>query len=70
VKARNLRRDAADAVLVLLALTFEPGDAPGGLVVLSFAGGGDLRIEVECIDAAMADVTAPWPTPRAPRHEA
>ena len=69
VKARNLRRDAADGVLVLLALTFEPGDAPGGHIVLSFAGGGDLRLEVECIDAAMADVTAPWATSRAPRHE-
>ena len=70
VKARNLRRDATDAVLVLLAITFEPGEAPGGHVVLSFAGGGDLRVEVECIDAALADVTAPWPTPRAPRHDA
>ena len=69
VKARNLRRDAADAVLVLLAMTFEPGEAPGGHVVLSFAGGGDLRVEVECIDAALADVTAPWPTPRAPHHD-
>ena len=69
VKARNLRRDAVDGVLVLLALTFEPGEAPGGHVVLSFAGDGDLRVEVECIDAAMADITAPWPTPRAPSHE-
>ena len=53
----------------LLALTFEPGEAPGGAVVFTFAGGGDLRAEVECIDAAMADLSDPWPTPRKPEHQ-
>ena len=70
VKARRLRRNAKDAVVNLLAIAFEPGEAPGGAIVLTFAGGGDLRAEVECIDAVLADLTAPWPTPRAPAHEA
>ena len=30
VKSRNLRRDAPDAVVELLAVRFEPGEAPGG----------------------------------------
>jgi len=68
VRSRNLRRDAKGAVVELLALTFEPGEAPGGAVVLTFAGGGDLRAEVECIEAVLADVSTPWPTPRAPTH--
>ena len=68
VKSRNLRREAKGAVVELLALTFEPGEAPGGAVVFTFAGGGDLRAEVECIDAALADLSAPWPTPRKPEH--
>ena len=68
VKSRNLRREARSAVVELLALTFEPGEAPGGAVVFTFAGGGDLRAEVECIDAALADLSAPWPTPRKPEH--
>ena len=68
VKSRKLRRDAKGAVVELLALTFEPGEAPGGAVVFTFAGGGDLRAEVECIDAALADLSAPWPTPRKPGH--
>ncbi len=68
VQSRNLRRDARRAVVELLALSFEPGEAPGGTVVFTFAGGGDLRAEVECIDAALADLTAPWPTPRTPGH--
>ena len=70
VKARNLRRETADAVLELLMLTFEPSDPPGGRVLFTFAGGGDLAAEVECIDAALADLSAPWPAPRPPVHDA
>lgn len=69
VKARRIRRDRADAVVELLAVTFEPGEAPGGALTLSFAGGGDLRVEVECVDAVLADVSEPWPTPRKPKHD-
>lgn len=68
VQSRRLRREARRAVLELLALTFEPGEAPGGTVVFTFAGGGDLRAQVECVDAALADLSAPWPTPRTPEH--
>lgn len=70
VKSRNLRRDAKGAVIELLAVTFEPGEAPGGVVIFTFAGGGDLRVEVECIEAVLADVSAPWRTPRVPSHGA
>lgn len=69
LQARKIRRDRPDAVLELLALSFEPGEAPGGVLTFAFAGGGDLRAEVECIDAVLADVSQPWPTPRAPAHE-
>ena len=69
VKARNLRRDAPRAVVELLTLEFEPGEAPGGTVALTFAGGGDLRCEVECLDVVLADVSAPWPARRVPAHE-
>ena len=69
VQARNLRRGAKDAVVELLNIGFEPGEAPGGAVVFTFAGGGDLRAEVECLDVVLADVSAPWPTPRTPKHQ-
>lgn len=69
VQSRKLRRDAKNAVVELLALTFEPGEAPGGAVVFTFAGGGDLRVQVECVEAVLADVSTPWPTPRSPTHE-
>lgn len=69
VKSRKLRRDARGAVVVLLSITFEPGESPGGAVVFTFAGGGDLRAEVECLDLILADVSDPWSTPRTPKHE-
>jgi hypothetical protein len=68
VQTRKIRRGARDAVLEVLAVTFEPGDAPGGTITISCAGGGDLRAVVECVDAVLADVSAPWPTPRTPTH--
>jgi len=68
VQARKIRRGARDAVLEVLALSFDAGDPPGGMITISCSGGGDLRAAVECIDAVLADVSAPWPTPRAPAH--
>lgn len=68
-QTRKIRREAPDAVLEILAMTFEPGEAPGGVVTLTCAGGGDLRATVECVEAVLADVSQPWPTPRKPAHE-
>ena len=69
VKSRNIRRVPAGAVVELLAIGFEPAGPPGGVVTLTFAGDGDIAVTVECIDAALADVSAPWPTPRTPAHD-
>ena len=68
-QTRKIRRDASEAVLEILAITFEPGEAPGGVVTIACAGGGDLRASVECVEAVLADVSQPWPTPRKPAHE-
>ena len=70
MQQRKIRRDRPEAVLELLAITFEAGEPPGGVLTLSFAGGGDLRMWVECVDAVLADLSAPWPTPRSPAHDA
>lgn len=69
VQARKIRRNAPTAVLEVLAVTFEPGEAPGGTVTISCAGGGDIRALVECVDAVLADTSAPWSTRRTPDHE-
>ncbi len=69
VQARKLRRDAPRAVVSLLAVEFEPGEAPGGVVLLRFSGDADLRCQVECIDAVLSDVSAPWGAKSRPTHE-
>lgn len=67
VKSRRLPRGPEHA-LELLAMDFEPGEAPGGRVTLMFAGGGDLRIDVECLDAVLTDLSERWPARVAPTH--
>jgi hypothetical protein len=67
VKSRRLQR-GPESALELLAIDFEPGEAPGGRVILMFAGGGDLRIDVECLDAVVADLSERWPAQMAPAH--
>jgi hypothetical protein len=69
VRSRGVRQGAPAAVVELLSLRFEPGpDAPGGAVVLTLAGDGELRAEVEALDALLTDVSDPWPARRAPSH--
>ena len=69
VKARRLRRTAKEAILELLSLDFTPSEAPGGVLTFQFAGGGDLAVTVECVDAVLADLSEPWSTPRIPKHD-
>lgn len=57
-----------DTVLALLAVTFEAGEEPSGVVMLHFAGGGAVRLEVECIEAELRDLGAAWRTPSKPAH--
>lgn len=67
VKSRRLPR-GPESPLELLAMDFEPGEAPGGRVIMMFAGGGDLRIDVECLDAVLTDLSERWPARIAPTH--
>jgi hypothetical protein len=57
-----------NAILELLAITFEPGEEPSGVLTLSFAGGGAIRLEVECIEAELRDLGAAWRTRIKPEH--
>ena len=57
-----------DVVLVLLTVAFEPGDEPEGTLILHFAGGGAIRLGVECIEAELRDLGAVWSTQHKPEH--
>ena len=69
-KVRGMDPRARDAACSLLAIEFAPEAPPGGGVVLLFAGCGDLRLDVECIDAALIDISEPWVVAAKPQHEA
>jgi hypothetical protein len=69
LRSRKINQDSKGAVLMLLSIGFEPHEAPEGDIVLSFAGGGDLRLEVECIEAKLEDLGPQWETARKPVHD-
>jgi len=69
VKSIGIDRRAPGAILSLLAVEFTQGDAPAGEIRLLFAGGGEIRLSVECIEAQLADLGAAWQTKARPAHD-
>lgn len=61
--------DPSAGALNLLAISFEPGEAPSGALRLDFSGGGAIRAEVECIEAQLKDLGPVWEAIRRPAHE-
>lgn len=55
-KCRNVDPAGKDAVLNLLSVDFSESDAPGGVVTLTFSGGGALRLDVECLEVELVDI--------------
>ncbi|MBE0701820.1 MAG: DUF2948 family protein [Afipia sp.] len=55
-KARGIDLADRNSVLELFGLEFHPDKAPGGSVVLMFADGAALRLDVECIECELADI--------------
>lgn len=71
VRTSGLSRDKADDVLSLLAIRFEPGtEAPGGMIELTCSGGAAVRLDVDYIEARLADLGAAWETHSLPAHRA
>ena len=69
VKTQNIRQGDPDAIISLLAITFQETDTPSGVITLDFAGGGTIRLEVECIEASLKDLGPAWATANQPSHE-
>jgi hypothetical protein len=71
VKTKDVKLGASAAIVSILAVTFTPKavDDPAGVVEIVLAGGGAIRLEVECIDAELADMTQPWTARATPDHE-
>lgn len=59
-----------DAVLELLAVTVTPGEDGAATLDLDFAGPAAIRLEVECVEIALEDLTESWPARAKPVHKA
>ena len=72
VQSQKVKLGAGEAVVSILALNFKPNgnEDPGGVIEIVLAGGGLLRLTVECIDAELADLTGSWAARGTPNHEA
>lgn len=69
-KVSGIDLKAGHEVLALLAVQFEalaPED-PQGHVTLVFAGGGAVRLHVECIEAELKDLGPAWQARAVPKH--
>ena len=68
VRTSGVDRAESGKILEMLAIQFEPTDAPQGKITLVFAGGALLEIEVEVIEARLADLGTAWATHAKPNH--
>jgi len=67
-KCQHVNPAQKDGILNLLAIEFAETDAPAGTVTLVFSGGATLRLEVECLEAELADMGSSWPAAACPCH--
>ena len=67
-KCRNLDQTNKDNRLNLLAVEFAETDSPAGVVTLTFSGGGMIRLDVECLEAELADLGEVFAATLCPDH--
>lgn len=67
-KAHGIDRGKKEDVLSLLAVRFVGRDAPAGTVELVFSGDSAIRLDVECIEARLADTGGSWGASSRPTH--
>jgi hypothetical protein len=67
-KCQHVNPAQKDGILNLLAIEFAETDAPAGTVTLVFSGGATLRLEVECLEAELADMGSSWAAAACPCH--
>jgi hypothetical protein len=70
VKVSGIDTNSVEGVLELLAIRFTLTDDPAGSVDLEFAGGGTVRLSVECLEARLQDLGAAWAAKATPEHSA
>ena len=69
VRTRGIDPANQEALLNLLAITFEPSDPPSGTATLIFSNGGAIQVDVECIEMQMKDLGPVWEAESRPVHD-
>jgi hypothetical protein len=71
-KLQGIDLKAKQQVLELLAVEFHSAgpETPEGDMLLLFAGGGGIRLTVECIEVLLEDLGAAWAAKSKPDHSA
>jgi len=69
VQSAGIDRDRPGAALDLLSILADPAGEGAATLTLVFAGGGAVKLDVECVDAQMQDIGQPWPVRRVPQHK-
>ncbi|TIT85330.1 MAG: DUF2948 family protein, partial [Mesorhizobium sp.] len=67
-KTSGIQRDKPAEVLSLLAVSFVAISKPAGIIELVFSGGGTIMLDVECIEARLADIGGSWEATSRPVH--
>ncbi|HEY6735113.1 MAG TPA: DUF2948 family protein, partial [Roseiarcus sp.] len=64
----GLNETGSDATLNLLGVTFEKTDPPAGIIILAFADGALVRLDVECVEVELRDMGHRVPAQACPGH--
>ncbi len=71
VRTHKISRANPEAVIDILSFSFiaDAANPPAGVLQILLAGGGEIELDVECIDVTLADVSQTWRTRRLPNHD-
>jgi hypothetical protein len=67
-KFRGFDQSNKNGELNLLAVEFAEHDSPAGTVILTFSGGAVIRLDVECLEAELADLGEAFTAELCPDH--
>jgi hypothetical protein len=69
-RCQNMARDRPDGVLCLLAIVCTGAtEAPACQIRLIFAGGAEILLDTECVEAHLADLGPRWAVAARPTHK-
>ncbi len=70
VRTIGLTLNAKEQLVELLAIHTQDSDSGSVHITLIFSGGGAIRLEAECVDCEINDISYPWRASARPSHSA